>query len=622
MKNILLLAILFQACNPAPCQVDYTKASYDLLPTYNLSASDVGKVQLNAVTYDWHARFPKMVERYHAVGWPDAKIGLMTPGWAAWEDLIWGTSTKPFIVNGKPFISFSHASIHIDQSLKLSVTHALTRACGEYYGLNSHDAASGGTEIEIWTAQYVADTNTLVVPFLGPQRNILMPAIQSTTFGVDNFTMGYNEITKLHDLHFSADDGQWYVPGRLTIGSLGWDLGSNSSDGYLYGSQCDIAVLYIRGTPVNTTGPLTSMNCHIATVGMVGAALNTFAFNAGIETDDASLAVFSIPGFGGEGGGRGKFSLSKLETGTTTESRGPWMGTAVAYLYGQFCFDFGVIGYKAGTVHSDVLFILDPRLTDGSPQGSVLKFMVMESGSAYLIQDNLNHLLTPSPGEYVGADVLWDNTGAVRSNRTLTPIPCPSTVRLGFQRWNGTAFAPALDHTLGTPAYSYTGPQSGGGTTPPPCTWTKTGTGPCVNGKSLDAYSGSPAGCIGTAPVTYTTCAVAKPVKTLAKVIAPPKISNATNIAASRLVMKNATFTFGNNTVAWINPSTWINPNAGSNPPSGQLLTTGAVPLGVTITSNVKTSFDVTYPAPITPKYWIGSDLGTVTLSADTIKYY
>lgn len=61
-----------------------------------------------------------------------------------------------------------------------------------------------------------------------------------------------------------------------------------------------------------------------------------------------------------------------------------------------------------------------------------------------------------------------------------------------------------------TGAFNYT--ACGGGPVPPPpptpvaCVWTKTGTGPCVNGVSSDVYAGSPAGCTGSPPMTTSPC--------------------------------------------------------------------------------------------------------------------
>jgi len=488
---------------------DYTKDRYDALAEYGMSANDCGRIQLKNVPYNWKTRFPKMKERYNLVGWDDTKLGLMTPFWALWEDLIWGTSPLPFLKSdGTPNVSGSRVRIDVPYRGSYAVTFAITRAFGRYDFHMSHPDDSMGSEIDIWVEEYVVDpTMKLVIDRLGPQENIIKCGMRTTTFLGEGTITAYNEVSQLTNVYFKAPNRGYFKPGELIVGMLGWDLGSNSSEGWLYSHFCDIPVMFVRGTPVNVLGPITAMNCNVAGICIVGGAQNSYNFAAGLEFDDCPTGILSVPGFTRQAGGRMNINFIKVETGVTPESRGPWKGTIVAELDGQFCVNIGMINYAGEQCHTDSLFVLNPRLTNGDPQWSYLSAKIMGYGYKNIIQDNRNMFVAASPGDHAGYAVEWDDTGKITSNRTLVKTPIVSSNRLGFQRWNGSAFAPALDHTTGTPKYSYDKAQ--GSSAPPQpvaCTGWTTGAwsawGPCVGGieTRTRTVTATPAGCTGTPP--------------------------------------------------------------------------------------------------------------------------
>ena len=451
---------------------DYSKYRISLTEEYGLTEANCGRVQL-VNTPNWKTLYPKMYERYRAIGWTDDKLGKMTRFWAAWEDWVWGTSGLPFVApDGSVMVCGSHRMVDVHKPWSFSVTSPITEAFGRYDFFNSHPKDASGSEIDIWLEQYVDDpTLTLVVPQLGTTAQKIRAGIVTTTVGRDGSAAGYTEVGQLTNVYFRGNRVGYHKQGELVVGRLGWDSGTNSSGGWWHSHGCDIPYMFVRGTPVNITGPITAMNCNVAGIAIVGGAQNSFNFSGGVEVDDCPTALITIPGFGREAGGRIKFNFIKIETAVSSESRGPWKGTIVADLNGQYNVDFGMVNYAAAFVHTDSLFVVDARLQNGSPQFSKFKAELQGYGYANLIHDKLNGRITSSPGDHASVEVKWKNDGTVVTDRTVTTVATTNkTTRLGFQRFVNGAWTPVLSHASATPAYNYQGAQTGGGVVvdPPP----------------------------------------------------------------------------------------------------------------------------------------------------------
>lgn len=444
---------------------DYSKFRISLPEEYNMGAADFGRVQLVNVP-SWKTLFPKMYERYKAIGWTDDKISKMTKGWAAWEDWLWGTSGLPFLdPNGKPMVCGSHRMVDFHKPWSLGVTHPLTEAFGRYDGFSSHPTSASGSEIDIWLDQYVDDPALrLVVPQLGTTAQKMIVGVKTASTGLEGSASGYTEMGQFTNWYFKGNRVGYHKQGELIVGRLGWDSGTNSSGGWWHSHGCDIPYMFVRGTPVNVVGPVTAMNCNVAAIAFVGTAQNSFNFPASVECDDCPTGLLVIPGFGREAGGRGKFNFWKFETAVSSEDRGPYKGTIVADLQGQFNIDFGMINYAGSQVHVDSLFVVDCKTADGNKQRSKFRAELLSYSAANLVHDKANNKVTRSPGDHVAVEVKWKHDGTVTTDEPTTSFATTNKTRLGFQRWNGSAWTPALDHATGTPAYNYQGAQG----VPPP----------------------------------------------------------------------------------------------------------------------------------------------------------
>lgn len=571
---------------------DYSKLRISLPEEYNMNAADFGRVQLVNVP-NWKTLFPKMYERYKAVGWTDDKLGKMTRGWAAWEDWLWGTSGLPFVApNGTPLVCGSHRMVDFHKPWSIGVTHPLTQAFGRYDGYNSHPTEASGSEIDIWLDQYVDDPALkLVVPQLGTTAQQMKVGIKTTTTGNDGSAAGYTEVGQFTNFYLKGNRVGYHKQGELIVGYLGWDCGTNSACGFLHSHGTDIPYMFARGTPVNGMGPLTAMNCNVAGIAIVGGAQNSFNFAGGVEVDDCPTGVLAIAGFGREAGGRAKFNFLKIETGVSSEDRGPYKGTIVADLNGQFNFTFDMVNYAASFVHTDSLFIVDNKLSNGSPQYSQFKASLQGYGYKHIVHDKVKGHLYSSPGDHCPIDIQWQEDRGLTTNRNVTSTPTTSKVRLGFQRFVNGAWTPNLDHASGTPAYNYQGPQ--GTVTPPP-----------VNPPPVDPPTNPP-----TTVLKYTETRTTATTATTRKT-APATLGTVTSVKLVNLKLSAVTI------MTWINSALfvgqdgvlWVAANGG-------MVSTGIKPTaGTAINATVNIGSALTHT--------IGSPNGSTAIFTGTIEHY
>ena len=467
--TLLAIALGIGLVIEAQAQVPPIADSYDLVSMYSLGKYADGTRTTIAQAYTVQApqsAFPDLYASYYLKGWTDAQIGRLTPLCAAYEDLVQRTNPLPVLVNGKPYPNGSRATIVLGAG-KFAVDYPLTghfgklegNGCGYVYPDARSPKGYGGTTLEAWPEQWIDDLGfTVSIADLGTGSHKIGALWRSATWGQEGTVGAYHELAQLRGIHFRGPALAEFQAGRLWVGAVGWDMGSGSILDDLYATGLDVGLMFVRGTPVDVR-KLTAMNGNVAAVLLVGTAGNTFSFGT-IEVDDYPTVVMARPGYGREAGGALACHFIKIETGVTGESRGPWKFTTIADVQGQGCMDFGTVSMATGFVKVNALFVVDPRLKDGTPQS----FMIRANVKRFDCNADAVHVVggpvyaNPSAGPYGSGEVFWSSTGGCTINRVnVAPVAGVTGAprRLGGQRWNGTAWAPAFDHAKGLPAYVY-----------------------------------------------------------------------------------------------------------------------------------------------------------------------
>lgn len=432
-----------------------------LTDLHNLKAFAGGQRVTIAQAYpDPKVEFPTLYARYKAIGWTESRIGQMTPLVAAWEETVWKNSPFPYLSNGKPFMCGARVNIELGAGI-WAVNYPRTGHFGQSRGNGPGyvypDAGGpngyGGTTLEVWEAGWIDEPGFEVsVADLGPQANKIRATWRSTTWNGEGTVGAYHELAGESNVHIRGTGAGQFAPGVLYAGYACWDMGSMSRFGMNYFSGIDVGFLAVRSTPMTVHGTC-GMNgnvAHILSIGGAGGTINVYDW----ECDDFPQFLLARPGFGRDAGGKIHLQGGKIETGVTPESRGPWKGTIIADVQGQFCLT-GDVSYASAMVKVDSLIVVDPKLTNGAPQECMVDFVVKRfAAPSKSIHRIGSGTFSASVGEYGSERIVW--TSASVSNNA------GASRRLGFQRWNGTAWAPAFSHTNGTPAYDY-----GNGTVPP-----------------------------------------------------------------------------------------------------------------------------------------------------------
>lgn len=466
----LLASLALGLAIEAQGQITPIADEYELVARYGIERFGDGTKTTIAQAYATgqtpQAAFPNLYARYYQVGWTDAQIGRLTPLVAAYEDLVWGTNPLPVIVNGKPYPNGSRIRIKLGNG-KWAVNYPLTghfgslsgTGCGYVYPDARSPRGYGGTTLEAWPEQWIDDAGFgITLPDLGSASHRIGALWRSATWGQEGTVGAYHEIGSLKDIHFRGPALPEFQSGRLWVGAVGWDMGSGSLWDNLYSTGLDVGVMFVRGTPVELR-KLTAMNGNVAAILLVGTAGNIFSFGT-VEVDDYPCVLMARAGFSREAGGLVAFHVIKIETGVTPESRGPWKYTIVADVKGQGCMDFGKVSVATAFVKTSALFVVDPRLVDGTPQSFVIKAMVKRfdcNADAVHVVGGPVYANT-SAGAYGSSEILWTTSeGCTINGRAIMPIAnvTGAARRLGGQRWVSTAWSPAFNHATGTPAYVY-----------------------------------------------------------------------------------------------------------------------------------------------------------------------
>ena len=210
-----------------------------------------------------------------------------------------------------------------------------------------------------------------------------------------------------------------------------------------------------RGGVPLTVGTISAFWNEIGGFSMFGSALATF--NIQTLSGDGNKRLFNaVPGYGGEGGGRGHIGLIKYEDGTTG---GAPLGNGCAmYLEGQYCISVGCISYanQAGALPQGMV-IVKPVLTDGSPQNSFVNVLAAIGQGYSVALKNLvtgSEWLTPSYGGFSinhagGTDVAGTAgtvyKGGSTGGGTTPPVEPPTTGAYPRTGWKCTAYATASE---------------------------------------------------------------------------------------------------------------------------------------------------------------------------------
>ncbi|MFO0190328.1 MAG: hypothetical protein ACK54F_03665 [Planctomycetia bacterium] len=481
--------------------------SYPLVEMYGLQQDAEGIYREIKDIPGWQTKWAQAYARYKALGWADDKIGRMTPLVASYEDVIWGTSglgpSGPNISRAP--IIIERGQFQVNGSMTLSYNSVTGNGPGNVFPNSVQPRGAGGTELVMRPDKWIVDdTFTATIDVLGPQANKIYAAFKTTSWSNEGTVGAYQELCGIDRIHIRGNADPYFVPGRLIVGVAAWDPGSASKFGNIYCSKIDAAFLATRGTP-GDVGKVTVMNGTVSTFIFLGSTDNMWHIGD-IETDDVPCVFLARKGYGRESGVSLKVSgCIKVETGVASESRGPWNGTILGDLRGRVALDFGLLAYANAGVKTESLLVLDPRHDDGGIQPQLVKGILSEWNSTANMIHEVGGNVYATPGfPYDKNEIFYKRDGDRRivqiDRQNVAPLAgvvgAPS--RLGFQRWNGSAWAPAISHAAGTPAFSYTGtatqpPQTG-------CTWvlgTPGAWGPCTNGVETRTtpYVSSVAGC-------------------------------------------------------------------------------------------------------------------------------
>ena len=334
-----------------------------------------------------------------------------------------------------------------------------------------------------------------------------------------------------------------YGDGITRIGMFIRRPGECSKMDQVFAQMFQYGIMVVGGVPF-TFGTLTAFWNEKVGVALMGGWGATFSGQT-ISGDSNGELFGSHPGYGDEAGGILTFALGKNEDGILPEgAQAPWRGQILAYIEGQYAASIGVAANSRNWITSDAMFVVNPRLTNGSPQSSILR---VGPHKGFNYKTTLQNLATgkrwAAPGEYEART--FDHYA--KGDRMLidgypTPEPgltcnCPP---LGFFRGNGT-----FDYVACLPA------RTGTSTTPPPGTWTCTEWSACNNGTQTRTCT-----CSGT-------CTTAKPAESQSCTVTPPPPTMTATASVNNVPAELAKITDGNAGTAWLGkvamkPGDWI----------------------------------------------------------------
>ena len=313
----------------------------------------------------------------------------------------------------------------------------------------------------------------------------------------------YNESFRIEGIRLQGP--AIYGDGINRIGMFIRRPGECSYMNQVFAYQFQTGIMVVGGVPF-TFGTLSAFfneRHGFAFMGTWGATIS----GQTLSGDDNGELLGIHPGYGDEAGGIINIGLLKNEAGIHAEGAGnPYRAHTVLYAEGQYTINIGVAAVSRNWITTDAAYIVNPRLTNGTPQNSVLR---VGPTKGFNFRTALQNLAASTryamPGDYQGFtfDHYAQGDRMILNGVTVagTSCPCPP---LGFFRGNGT-----FDYVNCLPA------RTGTVTPPPTCSWVL-GTEvcqPCSAGvqSCRTPYVKSPAGCSTTTAqpgdqVTVKTC--------------------------------------------------------------------------------------------------------------------
>lgn len=512
-RLLMLAAALAVVVGTASAQ---TRKAYDLRTDYGLTEMQ-SKLQLsNLGTIDAaKAKYPRAYARLSGLGWTDAKFLTLSAFDAAWMDAVYQGQG-----GGQPITGVLNSQNHVNVPPgRYWQTVTAEFSGGEYTGAGTGYVGDGSvsinTELVVWHELWNGPAG---------ERHCL----QSGTWGgAGNFS--YVEATRIEGFALNGRSREFATVQFNSSGIRMWKPGEVTFTTDVYARNFRSYGIEMYAPTPHHMGTISVFDNVKAGIGCVGCWGGTVNIDE-VSGDDNGAMIESIAGNGSEGGGTWNIGVVKHETCVATSDRAH-RGQAVAVMGGQYAMHIGAVSAASGSCDIDALFVLDTRLTNGTPQNSYVRVGAMKGFNyATIVHDLVNRKRWASPGDYVALGFEW----TYRGGGTLTTVPgiasaAACSTRVDFLRTSGTP-----SHTTCTPyRYIIDGPPRSTTTVyldaaappppppPPTCTWvlgTPGSWGACVNGQETRTtpYVSSVAGC------TPTTAKPADVVETRACTVTPP----------------------------------------------------------------------------------------------------
>ena len=464
-------------------------------------------------------------KRWRVEGMPYATFRSTFLGAAIIKDVAWNQAAAGEIASGyqNPFSFADFSRTH--GKWKINRTTPLPR--GGLIGSSSFGYWDGQTDQVFATTEFeMVDADWWPAGPVAERRMFETPNSSLST--PDNGS--YNESMRVENFRMTGP--AIYGDGINRIGMFVRRGGECFYGNQLQANHFTNGIVFNGGVPV-TLGTVTAFMNEKCGVGLYGCWGMTFAFQT-ISGDQNGELLGSHPGYGDEAGGRISGQLLKDEDGLHAETaRSPYRWQTALYLEGQYTATIGVISTARGFITQDAMILLNPKLKNGTPQGSVLN---VGSAIGFNYRTVVHNLATgeriASPGDYQGFSLRHYANGNryVLNDQVVTPTGCN---------------CPPLGGIKGSGNYNYTActpVKSGGTVTPPTGSWScpDWSTVPCVDGKQSRTCT-----CSGT-------CTDPKPAESQTCTVTPPPVTMTATASVNNVPAELAKITDGNAGTLWL----------------------------------------------------------------------
>lgn len=415
---------------------------YNLETDFNLNYTQ-SAVQLFEIgpLSDNIKKYPKAYERLTTgLGWSDDKFQSISAFDAAFLEATWQGQGGGQPING--YLASANHVIIPHGTYRLTIPAEVSFGLYKGYGAGYSDVNNStvNTKLEIWHEKWNGDPS---------QRH----CIQSSTWGKTG-NLAYVEGTRIENIRLRGRSMEFAGQKFESSGLRLWKPGeSTNTTGMFIEDFRDYGIAMFTPTPHNI-GYVTVFNNTRAGIGLLGSWGGTVNID-NISCDDNSSIIESIYGYDQEAGGTLNIGSIKLETGVKSETLNPWRGQIIARMFGQFALNIGAISAAAGAIKTDALFVVDPKISNGSLQTSHIHVGTMKGFNySTIVQDIYNQKRWPSRGNFKSHGFEWTSEEGgkltIRGSEQASS-PCTATDRLGFLRDQSASF----DYQKNEPKYYY-----------------------------------------------------------------------------------------------------------------------------------------------------------------------